>query len=199
MSQPTMDKYADLWVLCASQQIELGVEFGAAAMECMSKVYDLDSNFVRREMGNAILLVKQCVDARTPIEAASLVAERWRAEMQEGAKFTQQLGELLGNATIKLNHSVQRHAIEVNKQCTSCLQGVASHRAASNGDLTHLLDKSMHELPGMLGKMFESGKQISDAWSNGIQQVVPQILAATALPSESTSRKPAAKGTKAES
>ena len=36
MSQPTMDKYADLWVLCASQQIELGVEFGAAAMECMN-------------------------------------------------------------------------------------------------------------------------------------------------------------------
>jgi len=199
MAAPNMDKFADLWLACASHQIESGVELGASALDCMSKIYDLDTNFLRRETGNAILLAKQCVEARTPVEAASMMAERWRGELQESAVFAKQLGELLGDVTVKLNHSMQQRMIEVNKECVSCLHGAGSHRLPGNADMAHLFDKSFQELPGMFGKMMESGKQITEAWSDGLKHVVPQMLAAANVANDHAARKSAGKVAKAES
>lgn len=199
MAAPHMDKYADLWLVWASHQIESGVELGASTLECMSKIYDLNTNFLRRETGNAILLAKQCVEARTPVEAASMMAERWRGELQESAVFAKQLGELLGDVTVKLNHSMQQRMVDVNKECATCLHSAGNQRLTGNGDMAHLFDKNFQELPGMFGKMMESGKQISEAWSDSLKHVVPQMFAAAGVANDHTARKSAGKVAKAES
>nr|WP_233171007.1 hypothetical protein [Herbaspirillum sp. ASV7] len=197
MAAANMDKYADLWLVWASHQIESGVELGAGTLECLSKIYDLDTNFLRQETGNAILLAKQCVEARTPVEAASMVAERWRGGLQESAAFAGQLGKLLGDVTVKLNHSLQQRMVEMNKECATCVHSAGDHHLAGNGDLSHLFEKSLQEMPGMFGKMMESGKQISEAWSDSLRHVAPQMLAAAAVANDQHARKSAGKTAKA--
>ncbi|WP_254427072.1 hypothetical protein [Herbaspirillum sp. VT-16-41] len=199
MAAPNMNKFADLWLACASHQIEASVELGASTLEYMSKIHDLETNFLRRETGNAILLTKQCVEARTPLEAASMMAERWRVELQESAVFAKQLGELLGDVTVKLNHSMQQRMIEVNKECVSCLHGAGNRRLPGNADMAQFFDKSFQELPGMFGKIMESGKQITEAWSDGLKHVVPQMLAAASVANDHAARKSASKAVNAES
>ena len=128
-----------------------------------------------------------------------MMAERWRGEMQESAVFAKQLGELLGDVTVKLNHSMQQRMIAVNKECVSCLHGAGTQRLPGNVDMAQLFDKSFQELPSMFGKMMESGKQITEAWSDGLKHVVPQMLAAANVANDHAARKSAGKAVKAES
>ncbi|MBG7618046.1 hypothetical protein I5R65_01080 [Herbaspirillum sp. AP02] len=126
MRLPNMDNYADFWLGYASHQIEAGVELGATTLASMSKLYDLDTSFLRRESGNAILLAKQCVEARTPVEAASMMAERWRSEMQESAVFAGQLVEWLAELSARLNHATQQRMAGLNGQYAGYLNSASS-------------------------------------------------------------------------
>ncbi|WP_343651294.1 hypothetical protein [Herbaspirillum sp.] len=138
MRLPNMDNYADFWLGYASHQIEASVELGATTLASMSKLYDLDSSFLRRESGNAILLAKQCVEARTPVEAASMMAERWRNEMQESAVFAGQLVEWLAELTARLNHATQQRMTGLNGQYAAYLDNATSgtNGAAADGKPT---------------------------------------------------------------
>ncbi|QNB07552.1 hypothetical protein G5S34_12775 [Herbaspirillum frisingense] len=126
MRLPNMDNYADFWLGYASQQIEASVELGATTLASMSKLYDLDTSFLRRETGNAILLAKQCVEARTPVEAASMMVERWRNEMQESAVFAGQLVEWLAELSARLNHATQERMTGLNGQYGGFLSSASS-------------------------------------------------------------------------
>jgi hypothetical protein len=85
----------------------------------MSKIYDLNTNFLRRETGNAILLAKQCVEARTPVEAASMMADAGAASCRKAQSLPDDWVSCFG-ITVKLNHSMQQRMVDVNKDAAAC-------------------------------------------------------------------------------
>lgn len=199
MSQTNLnaEKFTDLWLNCMGHQIQSGVELSAASLECLSKLCEIDSSAIKRETAHAVSLAQQCMEARSPVEVSSLVAEQWRGRMQEQTALAQQVGELLGNTAMQLNQFWQQHVVEMNKQCTSCLRSASSHGTGA-GKFSGLWDDSTHNMPAMFGKFLESGKQLSDAWNENMKQVVPHLFQAAAEQADATTRKAAGKGAKAQ-
>ncbi|WDZ95212.1 phasin family protein [Herbaspirillum sp. WKF16] len=152
----------------AKHQIEAGLEFGAGALECSGQLSALGAAAFRKGLANSMETVQQCMGAASPAEFIGLVSAQAPKRTEESMALARQAAEIVGALGAELTRATQQHAIDLNKQVTQSLNGLAGSRGAPIPAMDFAWQNSLGDFPSIVTQMVETGRKMMHAWNASV-------------------------------